>query len=288
MKIKLRSRLRPVKPIFKGIILVLIGLYITREYLGETIVGIGRFNSNMLYGTIAYIFLAISGLLCIKIMLIDLNLTNNKRFNKKHLIIIEFCAFCAGLTVTILNIIFNSLNLLTILFPIIIGIVWTVLLYVLPKRISEEDVEKIFLSLIFSLGLLLGAGLNTILIPAPVFLFLSALSFSELSREVAKDHFITKRKEKPNFLKGKRQLDESLKLSIWFQIIAIISLIVPIFLFINYPVFYIYILIPTLIFLGLGLYFSYKGMNEKKMFKRINILMKFGLLFEMLAILLSS
>ncbi len=283
MKLKIRSKLRSAKPVVKGTVAFLLGLFLTRQF-----VGIGRLTSNYVFGTIAYILIAIAGLICIKIMQFDEGSSNKRKLNKKQLILAELCLFSVGFIITLLDIIFFFLDVLIILIPISIGIIWTLFVYYAPKKLNSEDIKKILLSSIFSLGLIYGAGLNTLIIPIYVFLFFSAITFSQLSRETIKNFIVKKRELAPKSSEVERPLDAALRLSFKFQIITIVCLIVPIFIDITYPILYLYILIPTLLCLVWACYLSYKGMNEKKIFKRTNVLLKFGILFELLAILLSS
>jgi hypothetical protein len=282
-KLEFKRKLRPAKPVIKGMLTVLIGLFLTSEF-----VGIGRLTSNYIFGTIAYIFIAISGLICIKVIQFDESSSEKRRFNKKQLIIIEICLFSAGLLITILDIIFFLLDFLIIIIPISIVVVWTILVYYAPKKLKNEDIKKGLQTLVFSLGLIYGAGLNTLFIPVIVYLFFSALTFSQLSRETLKGFVIKKRTDIPKYSKDSRPLEASLRLSFKLQILALVCLIVPIFIGITYPILYLWALIPTLLCLGGACYLSYKGMNEKKLFERTNILLKFGILFELGAILLSS
>jgi len=283
MKLKLRSKLKPIKPVFKGFITFIIGLFITRQF-----VGIGRFTTNFWFGFIAYILISIAGLICIKILEVDVNSSDKRRFDKKQLQIIEICIFLGGILLTLINVFFYVLDPLIILIPVLIGVLWTFIIYYLPKKLDESDVKKIMLSTIFSLGLIYGAALNTLSIPIYVFLFFSALSFSQLSREMNRDFVVRKRKDILRYAKVNRPLDEALKYSFIFQVITIGCLIVPIFLGIAYPMLYLYLLIPTLLLIGFSAYFTYKGMNEKKNFRKINICLKWGMIFELFVILLSN
>lgn len=290
MKLKLLSKLRSVKPMLKGMILFAIGIYITREYLDEPIIGIGRFQSNFLFGMISYIFLAIAGLIGTKILLFDEDTgaaTQQSRINKKNLMIIGFIIYSIGFVIFFLHYITLNLDLLTILIPISIGLVYLFLLSYLPKKINDVDVEKIMISLIFSIGLIYGSGLNTMIIPIHAFLFFSAITSSQLSREMIREHFIVKNNKSLN-IPNDRNLDEAYKLSIILQITTIILLIIPIFTYLTYKISYLYLLIPSLIFFGFALYLSYRGNKEKKMYKKINLCLKLGIVFEILAILFSS
>ena len=282
-KLEIKIKLRPVKIVVKGMITVLIGLFLTRQF-----VGIGRLTSNYLFGTIAYVFIAIAGLICISIVQFDENSSENRRLNKKQLITTEICMVSVGIVITILDIILFVLNFLIIIIPIAIAVVWILLMDYAPKAVNNEDIRKILLSMVFSLGLIYGAGLNAMIIPPSVYFFASALTFSQLAREMLKDFVIKKRNNTLKHVRDIHPLDSALGLSFKFQIIAVVSLAIPLFLGITYPILYLWILIPTLLCLGGACYLSYKGMNERKLFRRTNFLLKFGILFELMAILLSN
>ena len=107
MKLKIRSRLRPAKPVFKGVIMVFIGIYITRQF-----VGIGRYSSNLLFGLIAYIFIAVSGLICVRIMQFNQNSSSNRKITEKQLLLIMVSIYAIGFIITLLDILFYYLDIL--------------------------------------------------------------------------------------------------------------------------------------------------------------------------------
>ena len=282
-KLNIKSKLRPGKPVFNGFIAFIIGLSITRQF-----VGIGRFTTNFWFGSFAYILIAISGLVSIKILEYDINSNKNRMFNKKQLQIIEICIISAAIIVTLINILIYVLDILILFIPISIGILWTINIYYLPGELELSDIKKIILSLVFSLGLAYGAGLNTTLTPFYVLTFSLVIFFSEFSRELNKDLLVDRKPERTENKNVQRSLQKSLKVSLIFQLITIALLISSIFLGIASPILYVYLLIPTLIFFGLAAYLSYEGMNANRMYRKINIFLKFGFLFELLAMLLSN
>jgi hypothetical protein len=281
LKIENRDKLKSLKPLLKGVILTLIGIYITRQGIG-----IGRFSTNLLYGVITYTFFSISGLILIKILQMKDNPSNDDPITILQYKILSLALFIGGTFITIGYIIFYNLALLTIIPIACIGIIWlTLYIYATKKRKSNIAIKTMF-SLMFSMGLIYGAILNNIIMPLYVYIFFSALTFSQFSREINKDLFIGKRSQKPPT--NKISLEDSLRLSLLIQALTILCLILALIAGLTYPILYLYQLILPLILLGLALYLTYKSRKEGKIYEKSNVFLKFGILFEVIAILLSN
>ena len=307
------------KTSIKGMIIVVFGLYLTKFN-----VGIGRYETNILFGTIAYLFLALSGLLMVKY------LQNSDEKTSLHAFIMSIIMYAIGFTVTLINMAVFNLDILILIPLIVIGGLWIGLSLFASKKDKSEIVIKILLCLSFSLGLIYGASLNLVIFPIYVLVFFFTFFFLQLSREYIKDvkdlegivkekkHRIknlrkrivskkypalTKDKIKKNLKKRSvnirltnAQSKDLLKKSMFSQIIAIalaggiyITLLLTVlFKGIAYPRAFLFIMIIIYIpLLGSACLLTRGSISNSKIPKKAGLLVSFGMLAMLMAILLS-
>ena len=307
------------KTSIKGMIIVVFGLYLTRFNVGA-----GRYGTNILFGTTAYLFLALSGLLMVKY------LQNSDEKTSLHAFIMSIIMYAIGFTVTLINMAVFNLDILILIPLIVIGGLWIGLSLFASKKDKSEIVIKILLCLSFSLGLIYGASLNLVIFPIYVLVFFFTFFFLQLSREYIKDvkdlegivkekkHRIknlrkrigskkyqapTKDKIKKNLKKRSvnirltnAQSKNLLKKSMFSQIIAIalaggiyITLLLTVlFKGIAYPRAFLFIMIIIYIpLLGSACLLTRGSISNSKIPKKAGLLVSFGMLAMLMAILLS-
>ena len=307
------------KTSIKGMIIVVFGLYLTRFN-----VGIGRYETNILFGTTAYLFLALSGLQMVKY------LQNSDEKTSLHAFIMSIIMYAIGFTVTLINMAIFNLDILILIPLIVIGGLWIGLSLFASKKDKSEIVIKILICLSFSLGLIYGASLNLVIFPIYVLFFFFTFFFLQLSREYIKDvrdldgivkekkHRIknlrkrigskkyqapTKYKIKKNLKKRSvniwltnAQSKDLLKKSMFSQIIAIalagvihLTLVFTVlFKGIAYPRAFLFIMIIIYIpLLGSACLLTRGSILNSKIPKKAGLLVSFGMLAMLLAILLS-
>lgn len=307
------------KTSIKGMIIVVFGLYLTRFNVGA-----GRYGTNILFGTTAYLFLALSGLLMVKY------LQNSDEKTSLHAFIMSIIMYAIGFTVTLINMAVFNLDILILIPLIVIGGLWIGLSLFASKKDKSEIVIKILLCLSFSLGLIYGASLNLVIFPIYVLVFFFTFFFLQLSREYIKDvrdlegivkekkHRIknlrkrivskkypalTKDKIKKNLKKRSvnirltnAQSKDLLKKSMFSQIIAIalaggihVTLLVTVlFKGIAYPMAFLFIMIIIYIpLLGSACLLTRSSISNSKIPKKAGLLVSFGMLAMLMAILLS-
>jgi len=307
------------KPSIKGMIIVVFGLYLTRFNVGA-----GRYETNILFGITAYLFLALSGLLMVKY------LQNSDEKTSLHAFIMSIIMYAIGFTVTLINMAVFNLDILILIPLIVIGGLWIGLSLFASKKDKSEIVIKILLCLSFSLGLIYGASLNLVIFPIYVLVFFFTFFFLQLSREYIKDvrdlegivkekkHRIknlrkrivskkypalTKDKIKKNLKKRSvnirltnAQSKDLLKKSMFSQIIAIalaggiyITLLLTVlFKGIAYPRAFLFIMIIIYIpLLGSACLLTRGSISNSKIPKKAGLLVSFGMLAMLMAILLS-
>ncbi len=303
----------------KGMIIVVFGLYLTRFN-----VGMGRYETNILLGITAYLFLALSGLLMVKY------LQNSDEKISLHAFIMSIIMYAIGFTVTLINMAVFNLDILILIPLIVIGGLWIGLSLFALKKDKSEIVIKILMCLSFSLGLIYGASLNLVIFPIYVLFFFFTFFFLQLSREYIKNvrdleeivrekkHRIknlrkrisskkyqapTKDKIKKNLKKRSvnirltnPQSKELLKKSMFSQIIAIalavgihLSLVFTVlFKGIAYPRAFLFIMIIIYIpLLGSSCLLTRRSISNNKIPKKAGLLVSFGMLAMLMAILIS-
>lgn len=307
------------KTSIKGMIIVVFGLYLTRFNVGA-----GRYGTNILFGTTAYLFLALSGLLMVKY------LQNSDEKTSLHAFIMSIIMYAIGFTVTLINMAVFNLDILILIPLIVIGGLWIGLSLFASKKDKSEIVIKILMCLSFSLGLIYGASLNLVIFPIYVLVFFFTFFFLQLSREYIKDvkdlegivkekkHRIknlrkrigskkyqapTKDKIKKNLKKRSvnirltnAQSKNLLKKSMFSQIIAIalaggiyITLLLTVlFKGIAYPRAFLFIMIIIYIpLLGSACLLTRGSISNSKIPKKAGLLVSFGMLAMLMAILIS-
>ena len=268
--------------------MVFIGLFLSRKGISIEI-----FTTNVMFGPLAYLFLALSGIIAIKILQITDKSSYVSQVSLNQARIIFGITFLIGFILTISNVIINSniyyFNFLIIVFVISLGILWVFLSYYAFKiKKNRELVKMIIKSLIFSLGILYGALLHSILIPIFVYFFFLTASFLQLSRELVKDLPKRGKPEEVIILKKGDDIYNSLKSSLILQFLAITFFILPVFTNIAYPILYLFLMIVGVVIIGIASTLSLKSLFERKFFYAIGVILKIGILIELLAFILIS
>ncbi|NVM55254.1 MAG: hypothetical protein HWN66_16225 [Candidatus Helarchaeota archaeon] len=277
---------RILKPSIKGSIMVVIGVL-------NTAIGIGRATINLIYGPIAFFFLAISGLFVIEIVQTLEESSQNSSITVKPAKIFRGMfvfgvMYIIGSTIAVYNLVINDLDFFIIYFVAAVGILWLSLgLYAVQGR-KNVLIENIVVSLAFTIGLLYGGVLNSPIIPIFIYFFFLTAFFLQLSRELVR-----------GFNDGEGEEDESpseitdddqkiLKFSLIFQLFAIIFFVLPI-IYVNVSIsfLFIYPMIIGLIFISIACYLTFKSVLEKKCFTKISSLLKIGVVIEIIAFILA-
>jgi len=266
--------------------MVLFGIFNSR--LG---IGIEIFTINLIYGPLAYLFLALSGLTIIKLLQILNNPSYNGIFSKKRGLMIFGMLYLIGLILIVVNVIENMIiyyfNIGIIFFTICIGILWSFLgFYGFKRKIKIGYLNILIVSLIFSIGLIYGVFLNTLIIPIHIYFFFLSTLFLQLSRELMKGFNINDTSE--GFIKLDCRLNQKkvLKISVLFQILAIIFFILPIYSNISYHILFLVLMISGIFFIGLAGILTLESILENKISHKIKPILKIGIFIELLSLLI--
>ncbi|MHA1276979.1 MAG: hypothetical protein ACTSQI_04265 [Candidatus Helarchaeota archaeon] len=287
-----------VRPCIKGAIMVVIGILITRMGWGAVPpIGIGRLTSNLIFGPIAYFFLALAGLFIIK--MVDLledpsQGVPSPQFNTK--VVRDFLLFGAfyitGVVITAYNVIIYNLDIYIIYFIAIIGILWLSLGLYATQQHKAQFNTNLIISLTFTLGIFYGAISNNIAVPLYIYIIFLAAFFLQFSRELVKrfneiedEEASTENSETPTQLSNIRNI---LFTSLVFQLGAIAFLSILPFTGIYNPILYLYPMIPGAVLIGLAAFFTKKSISAERKIKRIRIIIRIAILLVLIAFILAS
>jgi len=263
----------------KGSIMAIIGVLISRVNIG-----IEQFITNLIFAPIAYLFIAISGLTVIKILQITQASTNNSKINLKQALALFGSIYVVGIVLTVVNVVLYSLNTFVIIYIVIIEVLWVSLgLLAYKNKINTAFACVTIVSLVFTLGIIYGALLNTLTIPLSIYFILITASFLQSAREFIKSYDKKNRGGGFITINNEEQRDKTLKLSLIFQILSSAFFIITAFSNIAYPVLYIFVMIIGLIFIGAAMVLTFKSIKEKRDYLRTSWLLKYGILMELIA-----
>jgi len=280
---KLKISFQFLKPIIKGCIMVFIGILLTR--IG---IGVGRLTTNLIYGTLAFFFLAFSALVVIEIIRISEDPSYNSPITKKQAIVLFGVMNAIGLCLTVINVIVYYLSILSIVIAVSVGVLWLGLGLYAIKREKNDVIIKLIITLAFSVGIIYGATLNVLFIPVYVYSFFLTASFLQLSRENVKILNIGDRNKSPKLKMSSEERVKILKSSLILQLLAIVFLILPVFTNIMNPILYILPLVFGLIIIGLAAILTKKSISNQRDYKKLGFILKIGILVELIAFILAS
>ncbi|MFX0144598.1 MAG: hypothetical protein ACFE9C_11015 [Candidatus Hodarchaeota archaeon] len=282
---KFRKYLNIGKPAVKGSILVIFGILNSRIGIGVEI-----FTNNLIYGPLAYLFLAFSGIIITRFLLISKNLSNDSRLKLKSALITSGVFYIIGFTLIICNVIFNLgiyyLNFLILIFTALIGIFWGLSGYFgfkVKKNIMVMNI--IVITFIFSMGIIYGALLNTFLFPIYIYFFFLSTTFLQLSRDLIK--IFDSRENKEN-LQERFNQDAVLRVTLIFEILATGFFILPVYYITSYPLAYLVFMICGVTLIVFSCIFTLESILEKKISYRISSILKIGIVFQLIAFLISG
>lgn len=285
---RVKKYLKVVKPSVKGSIMVLFGIFNSR--LG---IGIEIFTNNLIYGPLAYLFITLSGLLVIKLLQILDNPSNESRISKKQAFLLFITFYIFGFILIIANVVSNMaiyrLNIPIIFIVGFVGVLWCFFGFLGFKyRKYIILVNILIVSLAFSIGLVFGAFLNIFIIPIYLYLFFLSTFFLQSSRELMKG-FDRDDKAK-GFMRWeiRYNLQNVLRYSLLSELLTIVFLILLIVFNISNSILFLFLIICGIIIIGFTVIFTFESILEKKISYRIHSILKFGILIELIALLILS
>ncbi len=286
-KFKQAKRILKPKKCIKGSLMVIIGILNTRSGIG-----IGRLTSNFTLGVLTYLFLIVSGMIVIEILRIIENPFPEGPITLKRGKIL-FGASCAFAIVSAIShvLIFN-LSVFIIVLAAFIIFCWVSLGFYASWAKKIGIIRNIIICLSFSMGLFHGAALNIVIIPSYIYFFILTSFFLQFARENAKEIKDIKvdKIEDHDFkpLIFSIGYKKTLNYSLYFQIFAMVFLILPIFTNIMNFTLYFFTMIFGLIVIGFSSFLTFKSKLENRYFKLISLLLKIGIFLALIAFIFAS
>jgi len=290
-KISIKNYISDLKPVIwiKSIFMVLIGLETTR--FG---VGIGRVNTNIYFGSIIFVLMAISGLLVVLILKSKRKEGDNRRFDYfKTSSIICASVFGVAFGLAIYYTIIYNLETLNLFLLAFLGIFWFISIYYGKDWKYKGILGNIIISVSFSFGLIYGASLNITFIPAIIYLFFGATFFLQISKDLINDCKHIERDDKEGYQSFAITIGEekAQKLSMILNILVILFLIIP-----TFPEFpnifgqtlYTILIIIMIIFLGIAAFLTFRMSNERKHYRIVKVLLRCGMFLIFAAFVLAN
>ncbi len=280
-----KNRISVLKPSIKGAVMVILGILNTRMA-----VGIGRLTINLILGTVAYLFVALSGLVVIEIIRSKQESGRQNRFSLKQLRVISVVLLAIGVLIEIYHSVVYNIGLFPIILCGIIGISWFLLGFYAPQDKRSKLIIILIISLNFTLGIIFGALLNDLVIPTYIWFFFFTATYLQISREIVKK---TLRDEGGNGKESKNKTEDrvvgeekALKMSLLFQFLAILFLFLPIFVNLNNPFLFLFPMIIGLIIMNVAITLTFRNITGKSQNKNtISRLLKVSIMIELLAFL---
>lgn len=288
---KLKDTLEIARPIncVMGALSVIIGLLNTRIDIP-----VERLVINIILGVFTYIFIAASGMVINDIYDVEIDKINRPErpiprgsitLKQAKLLFIIYLSF--GIILCIVNTILFNLSLLNFILASFFGFIG----WVYAKWGKKSGFfGNLVVGISFSIGLVYGALLNSILIPLYIlYFFITAFSLL-VSREIIKgcEDIEGDKKQGVKTLAIKYGVKNSRNIALIFAVIAIIFFILPISTnILNLPLF-IVLMIVGLIEVAYTIFLMLTSKLEVKDLKKISLFLKIGMFIGLIAFLFAS
>jgi 4-hydroxybenzoate polyprenyltransferase len=284
--LRIKKYRKIVKPSFKGGLMVLFGIFNSR--LG---IGIEIFTVNLIYGPLAYLFIAFSGIIIIKLLQMLSDLSSESKKSIKRAILVFVALYLIGFILIICNVIENMMiyyfNTAIIIFTVFIGIIWCLFgFFGFKNRKNIKSINILMVTLIFSIGLIFGAFLNTYLIPHYIYFFFFSISFLQLSRELMKGFNEGDKIESFIMWEIHNNKEKILRYSLVLDLLAIVFLLLTTFSNIIYPLLFLVLIVSNIIIISLAMIFTLESILIKKVEYKISTILKIGIFIELLTLLI--
>lgn len=280
--------MRPINCIM-GSLTVIIGILNTR-----TGIPINTLLINLMLGIITYYFIAGSGMIINDIYDIEIDKINRPdrpipsgAISLKQAKILFILTFGIGVMISIIHYLIFALSGLNIILAVFFGLIgW---LYAAWGK-KQGFIGNIIVGISFSIGLIYGAVLNSLIIPPYIFYFFLTAFFLLLSREIVKgcEDIEGDKEEGVKTLAIKLGTKKAIRFSLLFEVLAIIFFILPIFTNIINPLLFLIFMIFGLVVVVTTIVLSLSKNLEQKNFKKISLLLKLGALLGLIAFIFAS
>ncbi|MHA1749001.1 MAG: geranylgeranylglycerol-phosphate geranylgeranyltransferase [Promethearchaeota archaeon] len=288
---KLKDTIEILRPIncLMGALTVIIGLLNTR-----TSVSLPLLLSNLILGTLTYIFLAGSGMVINDFYDYEIDKINRPQrpiprgsVSLNQAQILFFTYLSIGLLLSVLNVLIFNLNYIIIIIAAFFGFIG----WIYAKWGKKSGFPgNIIVSISFSIGMIYGALLNSSMIPIYIYYFFLTAFFLLLSREIIKgcEDIEGDKKEGVKTLAIRIGTKRSITFAMISSLLAVIFFILPLFTNVINPVLFLITMSSGLIIVAFSIYLMIKTNMERNDFKRVSLFLKIGALLGLLSFVFAS
>ncbi|MHA1104428.1 MAG: geranylgeranylglycerol-phosphate geranylgeranyltransferase [Promethearchaeota archaeon] len=288
---KLKDTIEILRPIncLMGALTVIIGLLNTR-----TSVSLPLLLSNLILGTLTYIFLAGSGMVINDFYDYEIDKINRPQrpiprgsVSLNQAKILFFTYLSIGLLLSVLNVLIFNLNYIIIIIAAFFGFIG----WIYAKWGKKSGFPgNIIVSISFSIGMIYGALLNSSMIPIYIYYFFLTAFFLLLSREIIKgcEDIEGDKKEGVKTLAIRIGTKRSITFAMISSLLAVIFFILPLFTNVINPVLFLITMSSGLIIVAFSIYLMIKTNMERNDFKRVSLFLKIGALLGLLSFVFAS
>jgi len=280
--------MRPINCIM-GTLTVIIGILNTRTGIPINILLI-----NLVLGILTYYFIAGSGMIINDIYDIEIDKINRPdrpipsgAVSLKQAKILFILTFGIGVMISIIHYLIFDLSGLNVILAIFFGLIgW---LYAAWGK-KQGFIGNIIVGISFSIGLIYGAVLNSLIIPPYIYYFFLTAFFLLLSREIVKgcEDIEGDKEEGVKTLAIKLGTKKAIRFSLLFEVLAILFFILPIFTNIINPLLFLIFMIFGLVVVLTTIVLSLSKNLGQENFKKISLLLKSGALLGLIAFIFAS
>ena len=280
--------MRPINCIM-GSLTVIIGILNTRTGIPMITLLI-----NLVLGIITYYFIAGSGMIINDIYDIEIDKINrldrpipSGAVSLKQAKILFILTFGIGVMISIIHYLIFALSGLNVILAVFFGLIgW---LYAAWGK-KQGFIGNIIVGISFSIGLIYGAVLNSLIIPLYIYFFFLTAFFLLLSREIVKgcEDIEGDKEEGVKTLAIKLGTKKAIRFSLLFEVLAIIFFILPIFTNIINPLLFLILMIFGIVVVLTAIILSLSKNLEQENFKKISLLLKSGALLGLIAFIFAS
>ena len=267
----------------KSAIMVVFGILLTR-YL----VGAGRVRANLIFGPLIFFFMAISGTFSSLILRI-VGKPDAKFKEALKYLIISGVTFIVAAILSIYHAIRYGLGFIPIFTVLLIGVIESMIINYGKTWKYQSLLQPLWNSILPAFGLLYGASLGGVILPAFVYLLVLATFGLQFSKDVIKKFKLlpTAHEDDAKFIAqlGSHRLQAHIMI---YLAVSIICMVISEFLTLFNPFLYLFGMLVTTLLMAIAILVIWKIDLGEKYKMTVNSLLKTAILFQYITFVIGS